>query len=97
MFFEYDNITVFFKKKKELADSEDVWWVIVVILYCSFWSIYDTSTLSFYFSGTSFLASPNVDATFCLTPVTVEKMMISLSILIIFIGGSLTCTADSSR
>lgn len=50
MFFEYDNITVFFKKK-ELADSEDVWWVIVVILYCSLWSIYDTSTLSFCFQA----------------------------------------------
>lgn len=46
---------------------------------------------------TSFLASPNAAATFCPTPVTVEKMMISLSIPTISIGGSSTCIVDSNR
>lgn len=46
---------------------------------------------------TYFWALPNVAGMFCPTPATVEKMMISLSIFIIFIGGSSTCTVDSDR
>lgn len=51
----------------------------------------------FFILAISFLASPNVAAMFCPTPATVEKMMISLSIPTIFIGGSSTYTVDSNR
>lgn len=47
--------------------------------------------------GTSSWASPNVAATFCPTPVTVERTTTSASTPTICTGGSSTCTADSNR
>lgn len=59
--------------------------------------IVDTGTTFVWVLDISFLDSPNVAAMSSPTPATVEKMMISLFIPTIFIGGSSTCTVESNR
>lgn len=70
---------------------------IAIVSVSMLFQYYSTRSLTIFVSDIFFLALPNVAAMCCLTPATVERMMISHSIPTISIGGSSTCTVDSNR
>lgn len=102
----YSSLNLFSSLRTTTGISTNLMYLIVFLLVSVYVYIEDivqgdtymTSVCNlFWVPDISFLASPNVVVMFCPTPATVEKMMISLSIPTIFIGGSSIYTVDSNR